>query len=37
MGFFDLPENSIGALTTRLSEDAAAIKGATGLFSSLYM
>ncbi|XP_063686131.1 ATP-dependent translocase ABCB1-like [Bolinopsis microptera] len=31
MGFFDLPENSIGALTTRLSEDAAAIKGATGV------
>ncbi|XP_063678804.1 ATP-dependent translocase ABCB1-like [Bolinopsis microptera] len=31
MGYFDLPENSIGALTTRLSEDAAAIKGATGV------
>jgi len=31
MGFFDLPENSIGALTTRLSEDAAAIQGATGV------
>ncbi|KAL5266828.1 hypothetical protein ACHWQZ_G004016 [Mnemiopsis leidyi] len=29
--FFDMPENSIGALTTRLSEDAAAIKGATGV------
>lgn len=31
MGYFDKPENSIGALTTRLSDDASAIKGATGL------
>ena len=29
-GYFDIPENSIGALTTRLSDDAAAMKGATG-------
>ena len=36
MGFFDLPENSIGALTTRLSEDAAAIKGATGQMINIF-
>ena len=31
-GYFDMPENSIGALTTRLSDDASAMKGATGGF-----
>ena len=33
MEYFDAPENSVGALTTRLSDEAAAIKGATGLWA----
>ena len=30
MGWFDLPNNSTGALCTRLSNDAAMVQGATG-------
>eukprot|EP00178_Gracilaria_changii_P012994 TRINITY_DN3659_c0_g1_i1.p1 TRINITY_DN3659_c0_g1~~TRINITY_DN3659_c0_g1_i1.p1 ORF type:complete len:1298 (+),score=243.83 TRINITY_DN3659_c0_g1_i1:371-4264(+) len=30
IGYFDLQENSLGALTTRLSADAGAVKGLTG-------
>jgi ABC-type multidrug transport system fused ATPase/permease subunit len=35
MSYFDEPENSTGALTTRLSTDASKVKGATGTKVSL--
>lgn len=30
IGYFDLPENNSGALSTRLSQDALYVKGAVG-------
>ncbi len=31
LGWFDLPENSVGTLTTKLAIEAAAVQGATGV------
>lgn len=31
IGWFDLPENNVGTLTTKLAVEAAAVQGATGI------
>lgn len=35
IGWFDLKENSVGALCTKLSSEAANIQGVSGVFTSL--